>query len=154
MNKVKVKTGDWVVVCDGRKALILENVGDHAFPVLHTKEVREHPDLSTSEQGSDGPGRVHQSMGRARSAIEQTDWHDRTERAFLTALASRLHAGLTKGETRALIVVASPRALGVIREVYSPTRAQRHPRRIRQGSREASGPRDREAIVSLMELSK
>ena len=88
----------------GRKALILENVGDHAFPVLHTKEVREHPDLSTSEQGSDGPGRVHQSMGRARSA-----------------LASRLHAGLTKGETRALIVVASPRALGVIREVYSPT---------------------------------
>jgi protein required for attachment to host cells len=93
MNKIKIKTGDWVVVCDGRKALILENVGDHAFPVLHAKEVREHPDLSTSEQGSDGPGRVHQSMGRAR---------------------------LTKGETRALIVVASPRALGVIREAYSP----------------------------------
>ena len=60
-------------------------------------------------------------MGRARSAIEQTDWHDQAERAFLTALASRLHAGLTKGETRALIVVASPRALGVIREAYSPT---------------------------------
>ena len=40
------------------------------------------------------------------------------ERGFLTA--SRLHAGLTKGETRALIVVASPRALGVIREAYSP----------------------------------
>lgn len=116
MNKIKIKTGDWVVVCDGRKALI--NVGDHAFPVLHTKEVREHPDLSTSEQGSDGPGRVHQSMGRARSATEQTDWHDLAERAFLTA--SRLHAGLTKGETRALIVVASPRALGVIREAYSP----------------------------------
>ena len=85
MNKIKIKTGDWVVVCDGRKALILENVGDHAFPVLHTKEVREHPDLSTSEQGSDGPGRVHQSMGRARSATEQTDWHDLAERAFLTA---------------------------------------------------------------------
>ena len=35
MNKIKIKTGDWVVVCDGRKALI--NVGDHAFPVLHTR---------------------------------------------------------------------------------------------------------------------
>lgn len=39
MKKLKMKTGDWIVVCDGRKALILENVGDHAFPILHTKEV-------------------------------------------------------------------------------------------------------------------
>ena len=38
----------------------------------------------------------------------------------MTAVASRLHAGLTKGETRALIVIASPRALGMIREAYSP----------------------------------
>ena len=42
MNEVEVKSGDWVVVCDGRKALILENVGDQAFPILHTREVREH----------------------------------------------------------------------------------------------------------------
>jgi protein required for attachment to host cells len=28
--------------------------------------------------------------------------------------------GSPRGETRALIVIASPRALGVIREVYSP----------------------------------
>ena len=55
MKKLKMKTGDWIVVCDGRKALILENVGDHAFPIRHTKEVREHPDLSTSSQGSDEP---------------------------------------------------------------------------------------------------
>ena len=121
MKKLKMKTGDWIVVCDGRKALILENVGDHAFPILHTKEVREHPDLSTSSQGSDEPGRVHQSMGHARSAIDQTDWHDQAERAFLTALASRLHAGLTEGETRALAVIAPPRALGMIREAYSPS---------------------------------
>jgi len=54
-----------------------------------------------------------------------------------------------------LIVIASPRALGVIREVYSPiVRNAIHARRIRQGSGEASGARDREAVVSLMELSK
>lgn len=50
MNEVEVKSGDWVVVCDGRKALILENVGDQAFPILHTREVREHADLPTGEQ--------------------------------------------------------------------------------------------------------
>ena len=87
---------------------------------LHTREVREHADLATGEPGSGVPGRVHQSVGRVRSAVEQTDWHGRAERAFLTAVASRLHVGLTKGETRALIMIASPRALGMIREVYSP----------------------------------
>jgi protein required for attachment to host cells len=119
MNKMKIGTGDWIVVCDGRKALILENLGDRLFPNLHTREVREHADLSTSAQGSDAPGSVHQSMGAARSSIEQTDWHDESERAFLKALAERLDAAVTTGETAALTMVASPRALGMIRSDYS-----------------------------------
>jgi protein required for attachment to host cells len=41
MDKINVKAGEWVVVCDGRKALILENIGGQAFPNLHTKEIRE-----------------------------------------------------------------------------------------------------------------
>jgi protein required for attachment to host cells len=120
MDKIKIKAGDWVVVCDGRKALILENIGDEVYPNLQTKEVREHPQTRTSMQGSDAPGRIHQSVGPARSAVEQTDWHDQEERSFLTALAARLQVALSKGETRALIVVAAPRALGMLREVYSP----------------------------------
>ena len=120
MDKIKVEAGDWVVVCDGRKALILENIGDEVSLNLHTKEIHEHRQTRTSAQGSDAPGRVHQSVGPARSAVEQTDWHDQQERAFLTALASRLHVALSKGETRALIMVAAPRALGMLREVYSP----------------------------------
>ena len=59
MNKIKIGTGDWIVVCDGRKALILENRGDRMFPNLHTREVREQPDPSTHALGSDAPGRVH-----------------------------------------------------------------------------------------------
>jgi protein required for attachment to host cells len=120
MNKIKVNSGDWVIVCDGRKALILENIGDAQYPNLHTKEVREHTEARTSEQGTDRPGKTHSSVGTARSAMEQTDWHDQSERAFLTALASRLHVALTKGETEALIMIAAPRALGMIREAYSP----------------------------------
>jgi protein required for attachment to host cells len=119
MTKMKIGTGDWIVVCDGRKALILENVGDRLFPNLHTKEVREHPDPSTSAQGSDAPGRVIQSMGGAHSSIEQTDWHEESERAFLKALADRLDLAVTTGETTALTMVASPRALGMIRTDYS-----------------------------------
>ena len=118
MNKMKIGTGDWIVVCDGRKALILENLGDRMFPNLHTREVREHPDLSTHEQGSDAPGRLHGAMG-PRSSVEQTDWHDEAERSFLKALAERLDVAVTRGETSALTMVASPRALGMIRSDYS-----------------------------------
>lgn len=119
MNKMKIGTGDWIVVCDGRKALILENLGDRVFPNLHKKEVHEHKDASTRAQGSDAPGSVHQSIGSARSSIEQTDWHDQSERAFLKALADRLNVAVTTGETTALTIVASPRALGMIRPDYS-----------------------------------
>jgi protein required for attachment to host cells len=120
MNKMKIGTGDWIVVCDGRKALILENLGDRMFPNLRTREVHEHSDPSTSAQGSDAPGRVHQSMGGAHSSIEQTDWHDESERAFLKTLAARLNVAVTTGETTGLTMVASPRALGMIRSDYSP----------------------------------
>ena len=119
MEKMKIGTGDWIVVCDGRKALILENLGDRMFPNLRTKEVHEHPDPPTSAQGADSPGRVHQSMGGARSSIEQPDWHDESERAFLKTLADRLNVAVTTGETTALTMVASPRALGMIRADYS-----------------------------------
>jgi len=53
MEKLNVRSGEWVVVCDGRKALILENIGDAVHPNLHTREVRDHPEPRTSEQGTD-----------------------------------------------------------------------------------------------------
>lgn len=119
MPKMKVGTGDLIVVCDGRKALILENMGDRVFPNLRTREVHEHPVLPTSAQGSDAPGKVYQSMGGARSSIEQIGWHDESERVFLKTFAGRLDVAVTTGETRSLTMVASPRALGMIRPDYS-----------------------------------
>ena len=39
MAKLKLHPGEWVVVCDGAKALVLENVGDEKFPNLRTERV-------------------------------------------------------------------------------------------------------------------
>ncbi len=119
MSKLKIDQGEWVVVCDGRKALFLENIGDHISPNLRTAEIREHPSASTHEQGTDSPGRVHASVGTARSSVEQTDWHDVAEREFLHALVGRLDTALRNGETKSLIVVAPPRALGMLRHAYT-----------------------------------
>jgi protein required for attachment to host cells len=119
MFNLKIHAGDWVVVCDGAKALILENRGDAIAPNLKTKEVHEHADTKTSEQGTDAPGRSINSNGSRRSAMEQTDWHDQGEQRFLADLAKRLDAAVTAGETKSLIIVAPPRALGVMRQHYS-----------------------------------
>lgn len=111
MDKMRIDRGDWLVVCDGRKALILENLGDEMLPSLHNP--------ATHAQGTDAPGRLNAGVGGARSSVEQTDWHDEAERAFLRSLAGRLDAAVSAGETSALTMVASPRALGMIRADYS-----------------------------------
>jgi len=54
-----------------------------------------------------------------RSAMDQTDWHTQAEDAFLKKLADELNAVVLSGKLRALAIVATPRALGVIRQAYS-----------------------------------
>jgi protein required for attachment to host cells len=120
MSKIKISQGDWVVVCDGGKALVLENAGDDVFPNLKTREVHDRPNPRSHEQGTDEPGRVFQSVGSTRSAMEQTDWHEQSEHEFLTKLAARLEAAVKAGQVKSLIIVAPPRALGVIRNAYTP----------------------------------
>ena len=119
MSELLIHRGEWVVVCDGAKALVLENAGDSKFPNLKTIEVFEQKSLATHEMGTDAPGRSHSSVGHGRSAIEQTDWHDQSEKAFLVQLAKHLDAALAAGKVKSLIMAAPPRALGMIREAYS-----------------------------------
>jgi len=119
MSDLLIHRGEWVVVCDGAKALVLENTGDAKFPNLKMVKVLEQEDLATHELGADAPGRVFNSVGSIRSAVEQTDWHDQAERAFLVNLVRELEAALATGKTKSLIIVAPPRALGMLRPVYS-----------------------------------
>ena len=50
MAILKIRSGDWVVVCDGAKALILQNAGDGMHPNLKTREVYGQPDAKTHDQ--------------------------------------------------------------------------------------------------------
>jgi protein required for attachment to host cells len=119
MSELMIQEGEWVVVCDGAKALVLENVGDAKFPNLKTREVFEQEHQTTQALGTDAPGRAMNSVGNIRSAVEQTDWHDQAERAFLVQLVKHLDAAIAAGKTKSLIMVAPPRALGMIRSAYS-----------------------------------
>ncbi len=119
MSGLSIKHGEWVVVCDGAKALILENTGDGKFPNLKTVQVLEQKDLATHQLGADKPGRTHSSVGHGSSAVTQTDWHDQSEQVFLTHLAQRLDSDVAAGKVKSVILVAPPRALGMIRHAYS-----------------------------------
>ena len=119
MPEVRIQKGEWVVVADGGRALIIENVGDQKFPNLRTKETFEHKDEKTSEIGTDAPGRSISSVGSARSAMEQTDWHTQEEERFLKEIAELLDAEVKAGHVKGIVMVAPPRALGVLRPAYT-----------------------------------
>jgi len=119
MSNLTIGRGEWVVVCDGQKALWLENVGDEKFPQLQTRAVHEQDVSATHEIGSDAPGRSFNSVGAGRSAVEQTDWHEQSESRFLEKLVSQLDAEIVAGRIKSLIIVAPPRALGIMRKAYS-----------------------------------
>jgi protein required for attachment to host cells len=119
MSDLLIHRDEWVVVCDGAKALVLENVGDTKFPNLKMRKVYEQQDLPTHLLGADKPGRTHSSAGSGSSSVTQTDWHNQAEQAFLTDLAQKLDAAVTAGKTKSIILAASPRALGMIRPAYS-----------------------------------
>jgi len=119
MTNVLIQHDEWVVVCDGAKALVLQNVGDAKFPNLKSVAVYEQEDLPTRELGAQKPGRTFNSTGYGRGAVKQTDWHDQAEHDFLTQLVEKLDAAVTSGKVKSLVVVAPPRALGVLRPAYS-----------------------------------
>ena len=119
MSELLIRHGEWVIVCDGAKALVLENAGDAKFPNLKMREVYEQKDIPTRLLGADKPGRTHSSIGQNSSAVTQTDWHNQAEQAFLTHLAQKLDAEVVAGKVKSLILVAPPRALGMIRHAYS-----------------------------------
>lgn len=117
-TKIKIRSGEWVLVCDGRKALILQNKGDEVYPQLVVSEVFEQKADATRAYGSDAPGRVHQVTG-AKSAVEQTDWHDQMEQQFIRRLSDHLDTLVASKTIESIVVVAPPRALGVLRSTYS-----------------------------------
>jgi protein required for attachment to host cells len=98
-----------------RQDLVLRNDGDaellNLMPVSVTFEV--HP--PTREQGSDRPGRVYQSQGTARSAMEEKDRHSEAERTFLAKLAEWLNSHVQDNTIKQLMLIAPPKALGILR---------------------------------------
>jgi protein required for attachment to host cells len=118
MSELVLKHGLWLAVCDGQKALLLENSGDHAFPRLETREAYKQENPPSHDQGSAPPGRVFAS-GERRAATEENDFHQQKAEQFLSEVAEHINQFVAAGRIRSLALVAPARALGVLRSRIS-----------------------------------
>jgi len=115
MTDVKVPWESWVVVCDGAKALILQNAGDAELMNLQVRETLTQPNQPDRELGTDKPGRSYAPDGLSGSAMEETSWQDQAEADFLKKVAVKLDELVHEKEASRIVLVAPPRALGTLR---------------------------------------
>jgi protein required for attachment to host cells len=123
-SNMRIPHDAWIIICDGRKALIVQNTGTPESPRFRVAEtLRASYNPASHDQGDDRPGRTVQSVGARRSAVEMTDLHDQEERAFLGGAARTFSTLALRQRASALVLVAPPRALAVLRhELGNPVR--------------------------------
>lgn len=134
-----------VLVADGRKMLWLRNAGDEVHPNLVVEDKQVQPNPKDSDQKTDAAGRAYSSWGGgsqsghgqnsgnpgadavsgpggqfapARSAMEETDFHQQAEDRFAADAAESLRKGALANEFANLLIVAPPRTLGEMRKHY------------------------------------
>ena len=114
-NDVK-KPVIWILIADGGRAKIYQAAGKGRIEEKAEMAVAHPP---TRELVSDRPGRTFDSAGPRRHAKEApTDAHEKAETAFLRSIARKLDVSFRRKEFDRLIVVAAPRALGTLRNIF------------------------------------
>jgi protein required for attachment to host cells len=107
--------GALVLVADGKKMLFLRNHGDSGMIDLRTESHDERTDPMDRDIKSDAPGTVQQSFGNGRSTYEETDFKQLGEDRWARDAAEELNKRALRKDFDALVVVAPPKALGVLR---------------------------------------
>ena len=120
MESVHIPANALVLISDGRHARLLRNQGTPVKPELIVEQAFDRVNPPTHEQGTDRPGRLQNAAGVPRSAIEQTDWHQRDEELFAAELAELLYKLEHAGKFDELVVVAPPKMLGDLRARFHP----------------------------------
>ena len=119
-----VRKDSKVITVDGSRMAMFKNIGEAFAPVLELIEEHRNPSLRTSELGTGKPGRTFQSSSARRATHELTDLQQQEEDRFVTEAAQRVEK--IAAETKAgVVLVAAPRALGVIRKHLKPETSAR-----------------------------
>jgi len=108
---------EWAIIADASRARILEREGPRGTWAEQSDGEDAPPNPRSHDQGADRPGRVQESVGGARHAIEpRNDPHRAAKRAFAHHLAERLEREATAGRFARLVLIAPPHFLGDLRD--------------------------------------
>ena len=108
--------GALVLVADGKKLLFLRNRGDEGMIDLRTESHDHRDDRKDSEIKTDAPGTQGQSAGYGRPAMDETDFHQQEEDRWVKDAAEELKRRALRNDFDSLVVIAPPKALGVLRK--------------------------------------
>jgi protein required for attachment to host cells len=114
-----------ILVGDGQKALFLRNKGNAYQVHLVVERVLERENPPTREQGTDRPGRSAATVGTARSAMEEADWHHLAKERFCEELADALYRHAHANGFERLIVIAPAKIIGNLRKAFHPEVTER-----------------------------
>ena len=107
-----------ILVGDGQKALFLRNKGSPQRVRLVVERILERDNPPTREQGTDRPGRATASLGVARSAMEEADWHHIAKERFAGEIAAALYRHAHDNRFDKLVVIAPAKILGNLRKAF------------------------------------
>ena len=116
MDRIALKSGLWLMVADGEKALFLKNEGDTTYPNFEVVREIGQSNPPTREQGSDRPGRFNDGPSAHRSAVADTDWHKVGKMRFADEIAERLYTMAHRGDFKEILLIAPPLVLGELRK--------------------------------------
>lgn len=114
-----------VLIGDGQKALFLRNKGTAHQVKLEVEQILQQDNPATREQGTDRPGRSLSSVGTARSAVEEVDWHHIAKERFAGEIAEALYRHAHDNRFDKLVVVAPAKILGNLRKAFHAEVADR-----------------------------
>jgi len=112
------RVNTWILIADGGKARVLVSEGRGSKLTEYVKMRLNADDLPEAHVETERPGRVHESAGPARHAIEPRMPHKRQiETDFARHVARQLEQELSNFDR--LVIVAAPKTLGDLRQFIS-----------------------------------
>lgn len=115
------KTRDWILLADRAHAKIYTR--HYVNGAMQQYIALEHPAARKfqHDQGSDKPGRGHQSSSGAKHSYEDhADFPEQESQAFLQGIADEINEAAAQDEMDRLILVALPKTMAVIKNALSP----------------------------------
>ena len=106
----------WVVVADGGRANIYANVGEIGEVSLKLLRAVDQHNAHKRDNGHDHTSQAAAGLGHSKSAQEPKDPNEALKHDFLQFLIDGLVFDVQSGQCPEIVLIASPAALGDIRQ--------------------------------------